>query len=105
MYIYDLQDLLERRRNLRVSFHALYEAYKEGLRGKDIVYAIFEGQIIERYPERDRVLVAGPIRKSEIPLHVVCDYADAKEIVAVTVYIPDPTAWVASQVRRHGSTR
>ena len=35
--IYDTQDLLELRDELRVSRHALREAYKEGLRGKDII--------------------------------------------------------------------
>lgn len=100
MVIYDTQDLLERRRSLRVSLHALREAYKEGLRGKDIVYAMFKGQVIERYPDRDHVLILGPTAKSGLPLHVVCDYADADEIVAVTVYIPNRSKWVANLLRR-----
>ena len=32
MFIYDIEDLLERRRKLRVSRHALREVYKEGSR-------------------------------------------------------------------------
>jgi hypothetical protein len=100
MYIHDTEELLERRRTLRVSLHALREAYKEGLRGKDIIRAIFKGQVIERYPKRDRVLILGPVSKPGLPLHVVCDYTDAKEIVAVTVYIPNRSEWAASAVRR-----
>ena len=100
MYIHDTEDLLDRRRKLRVSFHALREAYKEGLRGKDILHAIFKGEVIERYPERDRVLILGPSAKSNLSLHVVCDYTDAHEIVAVTVYIPDRSTWVGNLIRR-----
>ena len=74
--IYDTQDLLELWSELRVSRHAMREAYKEGLHGKDIIYAIFRGQIIEHYPRRRRVLIAGPITDTDVPLHVVCDYTD-----------------------------
>jgi hypothetical protein len=105
MFIYDTKDLLERRRGLRVSRHALREAYKEGLRGRDIVYAIFKGQVIERYPDRDRVLIQGPAEKSDLPLHVVCDYTDAKVIVAVTAYIPNRSEWAADAFRRCNNTK
>jgi len=105
MFIYDAQDLLERRYKLRVSLHALREAYKEGLRGKDILHAIFEGEIIERYPNRDRVLILGPIAESDLPLHVVCDYKDTKEIVAVTVYVPSREEWAGDAVRRRQESK
>ena len=100
MYIRHLDDLLERRRYLRVSLHALREAYKEGLRGKDILHAIFRGRVIECYPDRDRVLVAGRTPRENVTLHVVCDYTDAREIVAVTVYIPNRTEWAGNLIRR-----
>ena len=100
MFIYDTQDLLDRRNELRVSEHALREAYKEGLRGKDIIYAIFKGQVIERYPDRNRVLIQGPVTTSNLPLHVVCDYADTHEIVAVTAYIPSRSQWTANLIRK-----
>jgi hypothetical protein len=103
MFFYDIQDtqdLLELGSELRVSKHALREAYKEGLRGKDIIYAIFKGEVIEHYPRRRRVLISGPITKTNVPLHVVCDYADADEIVAVTVYIPHRSHWTANLVRK-----
>ena len=103
MFIYDIQDtqdLLELWSELRVSKHALREAYKEGLHGKDIVYAIFKGQIIEHYPRRRRILIAGPITETNVPLHIVCDYTDDQEIVAVTVYIPNRSHWMANIVRK-----
>jgi hypothetical protein len=98
--VYDLDDLLIYWEALRVSRHALREAYKEGLRGEDIIHAILNGQVVERYPERKRVLISGPVIRRDLPLHVVCDYADAYEIVAVTVYIPSRSRWAASAVRR-----
>ena len=101
MYVYDVDDLLERRQKLRMSFHALWEAYKEGLRGRDILNAIFRGEVIEWYPERDRVLIAGPIRDTDLPVHVVRDYTDKTEIVAVTVYIPNRSTWAGGMVRRN----
>lgn len=105
MVIQDTQDLLELWSELRVSRHAMREAYKEGLQGKDIIYAIFKGKVIEHYPWRRRVLIAGPVTTADVPLHVVCDYTDAREIVAVTVYIPDRTQWVGSQNRRSNPQR
>ena len=105
MFIYDAEDLLECRHKLRVSLHALREAYKEGLHGKDILHAIFEGEIIERYPNRDRVLILGPIAESDLPLHVVCDYKDTKVIIAVTVYVPSREEWAGDTVRRQKDSK
>ena len=99
MGIVDTEDLLAQREYLRVSEHALREAHKEGLRGKDILYAIFNGEVIEHYPERARVLIAGPVVEFPLPIHVVCDYTDVTEIVAVTVYIPNRPRWLNDQVR------
>jgi len=103
MHVDDVQDLLESRDKLRVSFHALWEAYKEGLSGKDILHAIFTGQVVERYPDRDRVLISGPAAGSAVPLHVVCDYEHADEIVAVTVYVPSRSAWLADLIRKQSA--
>jgi hypothetical protein len=100
MTVWGIEDLLGYWHELRVSKHALREAYKEGLHGRDILHAIFKGQVIEHYPERRRVLIAGPIKMASIQLHVVCDYTDKDEIVAVTVYVPHRSQWVADLVRR-----
>ena len=99
MYFTDLEDLLTFFRYLRCSEHALLEARKEGFRGKDILHAIFNGEILEHYLSRKRVLVVGPSVNSDLQIHVVCDYADMDEIVAVTVYVPDRPGWVNEVVR------
>ncbi len=99
--IRSLDELLESREQLRVSDHALREAHKEGLRAREIIHAIFHGRMVERYPERQRMLVAGPPWHDEpqVPIHVVCDYSDRDEIVAVTVYIPNRPRWLNDLVR------
>ncbi|MBN1487241.1 MAG: DUF4258 domain-containing protein [Anaerolineae bacterium] len=106
MYIVDIEDLLSLRSDMRVSDHALREAHKEGLRAKDILYAVFNGQIIEQYTYRDRVLILGPIRGfNTLPLHVVCDYSSPDEIVIITVYIPNRIQWTEKPVRRRKTKR
>ena len=35
----------------------------------------------------------------DIPVHVICDYSDKNEIVAVTVYIPNRPKWLTAQTR------
>ncbi|HOT92388.1 MAG TPA: DUF4258 domain-containing protein [Anaerolineae bacterium] len=99
MIINDTEDLLSRWKRLRVSDHALREAYKEGLRGRDILHAIFNGQIVEHYPKRRRLLIAGPVVQYPLPIHVVCDYTDKSELVAVTVYIPNRPRWINERIR------
>jgi hypothetical protein len=44
-------------------------------------------------------LIAGPIPGEPLPVHIVCDYADRDELVAVTVYIPNRPHWITEQVR------
>jgi hypothetical protein len=95
------KDLFAGRSALRVSPHALREAHKEGIRGKDIIYAVFTGEVVERYPDRRRVLISGPVRNTDLHVHVVCDYSDLEEIVAVTVYIPTRQRWANHRQRRH----
>ena len=95
------EDLFAGRTALRVSKHALHEAHKEGIRGKDIIYAILTGEVVERYPDRRRALVSGRFRGTNLHVHVVCDYSDLDEIVAVTVYIPTRESWYSYRQRRH----
>ena len=94
------KELFAGRTMLRVSEHALREAHKEGIRGKDIIHTVFTGEVVERYPDRRRVLVAAPFQDTSIPVHVVCDYTDHDEVVVVTVYIPTVDRWTSFRQRR-----
>ena len=101
-YTHHLEDVFGGWSELRVSQHALREAYTEGLRGKDIVYAVLTGIVVERYHDRRRVLIAGMHTKSSLPIHVVCDYTDLHVVVIITVYIPNRMQW-AHPLRRRTS--
>jgi hypothetical protein len=79
--------------------HAITEAKKDGIEPEDIIYVLLIGKIIERYPERDRVLVYGEM-SNKLPLHVVCDYSDDDLIYIPTVYIPSREEWTHNYQRR-----
>jgi hypothetical protein len=79
--------------------HAITEAKKDGIEPEDIVYVLLTGRIIERYPERYRVLVYGEML-NKVPLHVVCDYSDEDLIYITTVYIPSQEEWTHNFQRR-----
>lgn len=82
--------------------HAVTEAKKDGVEPEDIVYVLLTGKIIERYPERYRVLVYGKML-NKLPLHVVCDYSDEDLIYIATVYIPSKEEWTHNFQRRRRS--
>jgi hypothetical protein len=79
--------------------HALTEAKKDGIAPEDAVRAILTGEVIEEYPDRQRVLVYAML-PGEIPLHVICDYSQVDVLLIVTVYIPDDRLWVGFKRRR-----
>jgi len=94
-----VDELLAHRETMRVTRHALFEAHKESLRATDIFHAVFNGHILEHYPQRRRVLIVGPSARFDLQIHVVCDYTDRDEILAVTVYIPDRPRWASDSMR------
>jgi hypothetical protein len=97
--IAEVDDLLAYHSKMRLSDHALNEAHKESLRAQDVFYAVFNGQILEHYPDRQRVLIVGPMVDFDVNVHVVCDYTDEDELVAITVYVPDRPQWVSDMSR------
>ncbi len=97
------EDISAGRYALRVSDHALREGHKEGVRGKDIIYIVMTGEVVERYAERRRILVAGNYRSTSLPDHVVCDYSDLDELVIATVYIPLREHWSSFRQRRRSA--
>jgi len=94
-----VEELLVHRETMRLTRHALFEAHKESLRAMDIFHAVFNGDILEHYPRRRRVLIVGPSARFDLQIHVVCDYTDRNEILAVTVYIPDRPRWASDSAR------
>lgn len=84
--------------------HALTEAKKDGIIPEDVVYAILNGEVIEEYPDRQRILVFAML-PHRLPLHVVCDYSQANVVLIPTVYIPDDRLWIGFRVRRKGKRK
>jgi len=84
--------------------HALTEAKKDEVAPEDAVHAILTGEVIEEYPDRQRVLVSAML-PHKTPLHVVCDYSQVNVLLIVTVYIPDNRLWIGFRVRREGKRK
>jgi hypothetical protein len=80
-------------------FHALQEALKDGLMGDDLLHVIYHGEIIERYPERNRCLLCATL-PSGMPVHVVIDYSRKDDLQVVTTYVPDRREWDGYRRRR-----
>ena len=64
--------------------HALTEAKKDGVTPEDAIYAILTGEVIEEYPDRQRILVFAMLSHGT-PLHVVCDYSQVNVVPAIPV--------------------
>jgi hypothetical protein len=101
-------DITEIRRRVRAGAYlvkrdAILHAVKEGFLQQHMVDAVLSGQVIESYPDRQRLLVCGPTAldtEAVIYLHVVCQYSDPVYIEFVTAYIPDETIWARPPFRR-----
>lgn len=94
--------------NYLIKSHAVQHALKEGFERKHVVEAIFNGRIIEEYPDNQRVLICGRMTSSEnlhLYLHVVCEYADPVYIEVVTAYTPDEFQWELPPYRRRKRRR
>jgi hypothetical protein len=89
-------------RNYLVKSHAVQHALKEGFERKHMVEAILNGQIIEEYPDDQRVLISGTtlLENITVHLHIVCEHADPVFIEFVTAYIPDERLWENPPPRR-----
>ncbi len=82
--------------------HALTEGKKDGITPADIMYLLLtDGEIIEEYPERGRVLVFGMI-EGQIPVHVVCEMIEKNFLFIPTMYVPDKSQWINYKVRKRG---
>ena len=89
--------------NYLIKSHAVVHALKEGFDRRHMVEAVLSGTIIENYLGDSRALICGMTSlspKTDIYLHVVCEYADPVYIEFVTAYIPDEEEWESPPFRR-----
>ena len=75
------------------------------IEAQDIEEAIYEGRIIEPYPDDPRgtsCLILGLTNKGR-PLHIVCGRLKNDEILSITAYEPDAEEWEADwKTRKKG---
>jgi hypothetical protein len=88
---------------IRISNHADEEAQSDNLLFDDTINSIYDGEIIEEYPEDKpypSCLVLSLTSKG-YPVHSVWGYNLANGwAVLVTVYRPDPKRWIDWKKRR-----
>jgi len=97
-----IRRLVESKR-YQIKLHAVQHALKEGFGEQEMVAAILSGRVIEKYPERQRVLICGQIILEvdiSIYLHIVCEQNYSDQVEFVTAYIPDERDWEKPPLRR-----
>ena len=92
-------DVAAGKRILRVTAHALLEAFKDGLSVDDLHYTFQHGELIELYPDDNRGLWYAKSPEHNLPIHIVVK-EKAKEGLIITAYIPDRRRWIANRRRR-----
>ncbi len=100
-----LEEIIEAIRvgRVRITDHAYEEAQEDNLSFDEIFFSLFQGEIIEKYPE-DRpypsCLIYGNTSLGE-PVHSVWAYNRVNRwAVLITVYRPDPQRWINWRERR-----
>jgi len=77
------------------------------IEAEEIEEAIFNGMIIEPYPDDPRgpsCLIMGFSNQNR-PLHVLCGKIEDNEILIITAYEPDPYEWEADWMSRKREVR
>lgn len=101
----DMEDLIDaiRQNRLRISDHADEEAESDRLSFDEIFFSVFQGEIIEDYPDDKpypSCLIYGDNFRGE-PVHSVWAFnKETKWAVLITVYRPDPDRWIDWRTRR-----
>ena len=101
----DIEDIIRAIREGRVHItdHAQNEAEEDQLSYDDISASVYQGEVIEDYPD-DRpfpsCLIYGNTYSQE-PVHSVWAYnKEGGRAILITVYRPDPARWIHWRVRR-----
>jgi hypothetical protein len=101
----DIEDIIDAVRNdrIRITDHADEEAQADRLSFDEIFISVFQGEIIEDYPDDKpypSCLIYGETFGKE-PVHSVWAYNEENEwAVLITVYRPDARRWIDWRTRR-----
>lgn len=58
------------------------------------------GEVIEEYLDRERILIYSNLIKDKLPVHIIVDYSFLEEPVIVTSYVPDSRYWIKYKIRK-----
>jgi len=80
-----------------ISDHAIIEARKDGIEPctvEKLEWVAINGDIIEKYIDRKRVLIYAALKEEDLPVHIIVDYSYSEEPVIVTAYVPASRYWL-----------
>jgi hypothetical protein len=86
-----------------ISDHAIIEARKDGIEpctAEKLEWVAINGDIIEKYIDRKRVLIYAALKEEDLPVHIIVDYSYSEEPVIVTAYVPDSRYWLNFKKRK-----
>jgi hypothetical protein len=86
-----------------ISDHAIIEARKDGIEPctvEKLEWVAINGDIIEKYIDRKRVLIYAALKEEDLPVHIIVDYSYSEEPVIVTAYVPDSRYWLNFKKRK-----
>ena len=101
----NIEDIIDAIRNhrIRITDHADEEAQADRLSFDQVFISVFQGQVIEGYPDDkpfSSCLIYGDTFSGE-PVHSVWAYnQENRWAVLITVYRPDPQRWIDWRTRR-----
>ena len=80
---------------IRYTSHARIESLKDGLTiDNDLEYTLMHGEVIEEYPDRDRMLLLGFASDTGFPIHIIAEYYEGDDVVTVvSAYVPEDDQW------------
>ena len=86
-----------------ISDHAIMEARKDGIEPNTVEkleWIAINGDVIEEYIDRERILIYGNLVDDNLPVHIIVDYSLLQEPVIVTSYVPDSRYWIKYRIRK-----
>ena len=86
-----------------ISDHAIMEARKDGIEPdtvEKLEWIAINGEVIEEYIDRERILIYADLVEQNLPVHIIVDYSFWEEPVIVTSYVPDSRYWIKYKIRK-----
>jgi len=98
----DIQPVINKikKAEYRYSIHAIVKSIERKIKEQEVVEAILNGEIIEKYYDdkySPSCLIYGMTKEGR-HIHVQCSIPP--EVVIITVYEPDPCKWHTHKIRR-----